>query len=161
MTPRRYQNARDDASSEPDLHIDEEALRRALEAFSDHEGQITERFYEIFFEKRPDTRELFGVHSIAEREEMMRETLRSIEALLENHDWLAGNLDALGRSHWEYGVTEDMYPSFVECLIDCGHEVLGGALDEAALASFRAATWQIAEQMRVAGEAAMRTKTRA
>lgn len=93
---------------------DPPALLRALEGFATHEARITERFYEIFFERRPDTLELFGAHSIAEREEMMHETLHSLYALYERQLWLEDNLVALGKSHWEYGVTEDMYTSFID-----------------------------------------------
>jgi hemoglobin-like flavoprotein len=132
--------------------IDPPALLRALERFAAHEAEITVRFYEIFFERRPDTLELFGTHSIAEREEMMRETLHSLHALYEGQDWLEGNLAALGKSHWEYGVTQDMYPSFVDSLIDCGQEILGDEFDAAAVVSLRAAISQIAERMSIAGE---------
>ena len=106
--------------------IDSPALLRALEMFARQEAQITERFYEIFFERRPDTLELFGAHSISEREEMMRETLRSLHAFYEGQDWLEGNLAALGKSHWEYGVTQDMYSSFVDSLLDRLAESLRG-----------------------------------
>jgi hemoglobin-like flavoprotein len=148
-TPRKPRS--EDASLALDP-IDSPALLRALEMFARHEAQITERFYEIFFEQRPDTLELFGAHSISEREEMMRETLRSLHAFYEGQDWLEGNLVALGKSHWEYGVTQDMYSSFVDSLIECGHEVLGEEFDEAAVASFRSAMTVIAQQMSAAGE---------
>jgi hemoglobin-like flavoprotein len=139
--------------------IDAPALLRGLEMFARHETQITERFYEIFFERRPDTVELFGAHSIAEREEMIRETLHSLHALYEGQDWLEDNLVALGKSHWEYGVTEDMYPSFVDSLIDCGQEILGDELDDAAVVSLRAAISNIAQRMSVAGESASRRRS--
>jgi hemoglobin-like flavoprotein len=132
--------------------IDSTCLLRALEAFATREALITERFYETFFARRPDTLELFGVHSISEREEMIRETLRSLHALYEGNDWLEENLIALGTSHYEYGVTGDMYPSFVDCLVECGREVLGHEIDAPALNALRAATMLIAEQMSAAGE---------
>lgn len=136
--------------------IDLAALLRAIDAIAMHEAEITERFYEIFFERCPDALELFGAHSISEREEMMREAFHSLYALHEGEDWLADNLAALGRSHAEYGVTEDMYPCFVDALIDCGREVLGDEIDEAELEALRRAMSQIANQMSAAGEAAAR-----
>ena len=140
--------------------IDSPSLLRALEIFAAHEAQITERFYEIFFERRPDTLELFGAHSIAEREEMMRETLRSLHAIYDRQDWLEDNLTALGKSHWEYGVTEDMYPVFIDSMIDCGREILGEQLDEAATVSLRASLAQISQRMSAAGETALRQSRR-
>ena len=139
----------------PELEpIDSPALLRGLEMFAHHEPQITERFYEIFFERRPDAVELFGAHSIAEREEMIRETLHSVHALYEGQVWLEENLVALGKSHREYGVTQDMYPSFVDSLIECGQEILGDEFDAATVVSLRAAISQIAERMSIAGESA-------
>ena len=142
------------APLKPRLKDASPAVLRALELFASHEARITERFYEIFFERRPDTLELFGAHSIAEREEMIRETLHSLHALYEGQVWLDDNLVALGKSHWEYGVTEDMYPSFVDSLIDCGQEILGDEFDNDAVASFRSAVTTIAQQMSGAGEIA-------
>ena len=156
-TPRKPRS--EDASLALDP-IDSPALLRALEMFARREAQITERFYEIFFEQRPDTLELFGAHSISEREEMMRETLRSLHAFYEGQDWLEGNLVALGKSHWEYGVTQDMYSSFVDSLIDCGQQVLGDEFDEAAVVSFRAAMTVIAQRMSAAGELASQRRRR-
>ena len=87
-------------------------LPSVLEKIAEQEEPFTERFYEIFFELRPDSLPLFGVHSISEREEMMRETLRSLYAWSEAETWLGDYLDALGRSHAKYGVTSDMYDSY-------------------------------------------------
>ncbi len=140
-------------AAEGDEVIDKIGLLRALDAIANKESQFTERFYEIFFARRPDTRDLFGLHGIAEREEMMHETLRSLHALCEQEPWLEGNLIALGHSHGEYGVTQDMYPSFVDALIECTREIVGLSLDHAALASLRQATDAIAGVMSKAGEA--------
>jgi len=136
--------------------LDQDALLRALHEIAAHEERFTERFYEIFFERRPDTLSLFGSHSIVEREEMMRETLRALLALYEGESWLAENLAALGRSHWEYGVTTDMYDSLVDALIDCSRDVLGDSLDDSSESSLRLALCEIARQMSSAGEAAAR-----
>jgi hemoglobin-like flavoprotein len=148
------------AASQSTEHVaepfDPASLLRALDAYAAHEARITERFYEIFFERRPDTLELFGAHSIAEREEMMRETLRALLALCEGESWLEENLAALGRSHWEYGVTTDMYDCLVDALIDCSREMLGERLDEEAESSLRLALCEIARLMSSAGESAAR-----
>lgn len=106
-----------------------ERLELVLESLAENEKKFSERFYQLFFERRPDTLVLFGAYSIAEQEEMMAETLRSLFALYSNEPWLEHNLRALGRSHAEYGVESEMYVSFVEVFVECGREVLGADLD--------------------------------
>ena len=124
------------------------SISRVLEKISEQE---------IFFDLRPDTRPLFGVHALSEREEMMRETLRSLYAWVEGEPWLESNLEALGRSHWEYGVTADMYGSYVDSMLACGTEVLGEFLDAEKLQDVRMALEVVCSQMRSAGDEAERS----
>jgi hypothetical protein len=130
-------------------------LLEVLEALAAQEGKITEALYPLFFERRPDARPLFGVHAIAEREEMIRETLRSLLALADGERWLAGNLEALGRSHFEYGVTGDMYGDFVDAFV----EVSAPGLDEAKREVLRSGLARIADSMRRAGDESAREHT--
>ncbi len=130
------------------------ALLEALETLAAREGKITEAIYPLFFDRRPDARPLFGVHALAEREEMIRETLRSLLALAEGESWLAGNLEALGRSHFEYGVTGDMYGDFVDAFV----EVSAPGLDDARREVLRRGLSRIADSMRRAGDAAARER---
>ena len=129
-------------------------LPSILEQIAEQEARLAERFYEIFFERRPDALPLFGVHAISEREEMIRETLRSLFAWGEGETWLDSNLDALGRSHWEYGVTSDMYESFIEAMLSCCQELLGDSLDQERTQEFRVALTAVCTRMQSAGEAA-------
>jgi hemoglobin-like flavoprotein len=126
---------------------DRDSLLRALEKIAAEEARFTECFYETFFGRRPDTLPLFGVHSIPEREEMMRETLHSLHALVQGESWLAGNLEALGKSHEEYGVTADMYDSYCDSLIDCARQTLAEPLSDIEAAALRLAIVEIARQM--------------
>ena len=137
-----------------------ESIPQILAELAEHETRFTERFYEIFFEARPDARPLFGTHALAEQEEMMRETLHSLLAWAESEPWLEGNLSALGKSHWEYGVTADMYASFIESMLECGNEVIGESLDADQRAVLRSALEFVAYQMRDAGDAAEAADTR-
>ncbi len=127
-------------------------LLEVLETLADREGRIAEAIYPLFFERRPDARPLFGVHAIAEREEMIRETLRSLLALAEGSGHLAANLAALGRSHFEYGVTGDMYGDFVDAFVD----VAAPGLAEDARAVLRDGLTSITAAMRRAGDDAAR-----
>ncbi len=128
------------------------ALLEVLETLAAQEGKITEALYPLFFDRRPDARPLFGVHAIAEREEMIRETLRCLLALAEGESWLAGNLEALGCSHFEYGVTGDMYGDFVDAFVEVAAAELDGPLREV----LRGGLARIADTMRRAGDAAAR-----
>lgn len=112
-----------------------------------------ESLYERFFALRPEAAELFGEYSISEREEMVRETFRCLLAWLEGEPWLEANLRALGQSHAEYGVEGDMYPPFVEALIESAHAVSGESLEAPTLALLRHAAEDVVATMRAAGEA--------
>lgn len=127
-------------------------LVAVLETLAAEEAKITESLYPLFFERRPDVCPLFGVHAIAEREEMIRETLRSLLALAEGEGFLAANLEALGRSHFEYGVTGDMYDDFVDVFVD----VAAASLDDAGGAALRRGLARITDAMRRAGDEAAR-----
>jgi hemoglobin-like flavoprotein len=127
-----------------------DALTEALEALAAHEKAITERLYPLFFERRPDSQPLFGVYALAEREEMVRETLRSLLALAEDEPWLKANLEALGRSHFEYGVTSDMYGDFVDAFVDVAPACLDAKMRDA----LRRGLERITDTMRRAGDRA-------
>jgi hypothetical protein len=131
-----------------------DAVGEILADLAEREAKFGERFYEIFFDLRPDARPLFGVHSISEREEMTRETLRSLHAWSEGEPWLRDNLLALGRSHWEYGVTADMYDSFVDAMLACARATLGGSFDATRADALRAALVGVTRPMREGGDAA-------
>ncbi len=130
-----------------------EAFLAAMIRLSENEEAFTERLYARFFELRPDAAGLFGEHSISEREEMVRETFRCLLAWLEGEPWLEANLRALGQSHAEYGVEGEMYPPFVEALIESANAVSGESLSTATLALVRDAVEAVVSTMRAAGDA--------
>jgi len=142
------------ASTEATILAARDSMPMILAEFAECESRFSERFYEIFFEARPDALPLFGLHSITEQEEMIRETFRSLLAWAEHQPWLESNLDALGKSHWEYGVSADMYDSFVETMLECGRELVGDSLDDARLLAMRIGLEAVVQPMREAGNAA-------
>ncbi len=89
---------------------DDEAdhLLESLERLSGREPELVRQFYALFFERHPEVTKLFGEHSLSEQEEMVRETLVSIVAHVEKEPWLQTNLEAMGKSHAEYGVEDRM-----------------------------------------------------
>ncbi len=135
------------------------ALERALGKLAEVEARVSERLYEIYFARRPDVQPLFGAYAIAEREEMVRETLRCLLATATREAWLPGNLEALGRSHAEYGVTSDMYAPFVESLIECARESVVESLSGDEEAALRSGLEHVTRQMRQAGESASKAES--
>ena len=134
-----------------------EGFLELLGRLSENEEAFTEQLYARFFERRPDAVELFGAYSISEREEMVRETFRCLLAWLDEEPWLDANLRALGQSHAEYGVEGDMYPPYVDALIESAVSISQAVAEPPPAAStlslVRKAAEAIVQAMRVAGDA--------
>ena len=131
-------------------------VREVLEGVAEggHEAAIVDRVYVLFFERRPDVVPLFGVHALAEREQMVQEVFASVLAWCDEEAWLEGNLRSLGASHAEYGVTAEMYPPFVTAFSDALREVLGDVLRPEAEKRFVEVLEVICGAMSAAGDAA-------
>lgn len=127
----------------------------SLEALSGRESQMLEHFYDLFFERHPEVRPLFGEHGLNEREEMLRETLVSVLAHAEDEPWLDENLKAMGRSHAEYGVEGHSYPDFVAAMLDTLDHVAAPGWCVATRAAWGRALGRVSETMRRSGEAAL------
>jgi len=135
--------------------MDDSALvLECLERLSGNEQALQERFYALFFARHPEVRELFGEHSLSEQEEMIRETLASVVAHLHDEPWLDGNLEAMGRSHWEYGVEDPMYDVFLACMLDALEHTCGEDWQPAWRDSWRRALGRLTDVMRRAGQCA-------
>jgi len=139
----------------PLMH-DQEAdyLLSSLDRLSGREPELVQLFYSLFFERHPEVTKLFGTHSLSEQEEMVRETLVSIMAYIENEPWLQTNLDAMGRSHAQYGVEDDMYDWMVECMLDAVEQILGADGRNEYNLAWRNALRYLTDVMRAAGASA-------
>jgi hemoglobin-like flavoprotein len=127
-----------------------EHLLASLERLSGREPRLVEEFYGLFFERYPEVTELFGKHSLSEQEEMVRETLVSVVAYVENEPWLQINLEAMGKSHSEYGVEDHMYDWMVQCLLDALERVLGADWRDEYEPAWRSALGYVTDTMRAA-----------
>jgi hemoglobin-like flavoprotein len=85
------------------------ALRSSFELVVEREPQLTHRFYDILFQRYPQTLPLFRNNPRQEQEKMLTDMLVKIMDHLEDEPWLIDQLGALGRKHVDYGVTEEMY----------------------------------------------------
>ena len=133
----------------PDAAV-RDRLQNVLEAIAESEAAFAERFYEIFLGARPDAAKLFGAFAFAEQEAMFHQVLESLLGWIDEEEWLAGNLEALGQSHREYGVEADMFGAFVEALVTCAREQLSDAIDDEGAAALRTGIEVITEPLRVA-----------
>ena len=129
-------------------------IHSSLEALAGREEELTERFYPLFFSRHPEVQELFGEHGVSEREEMIRETLNSALAHADDEPWLDGNLEAMGRSHAEYGVELWMYDAFLACLLDVLEDTLGPEWSEACDGAWSRALERLTRVMRRAARPA-------
>lgn len=131
-----------------------ESVLSVLETLGEggHEAALIERFYVCFFANNPDVVPLFGEYALAEREEMIRETLKSLLAHCEREPWLETNLRALGKSHAEYGVEAEMYPAYVSSFLATLREILGDRLSLTAEKHLGESLDEICAVMSAAGE---------
>ena len=126
-------------------------MHRSLEQLSGRVALLAERAFDRFFLGHPEIAALFGRESLSEQEEMVRETLVSALAHREGEPWLISNLEAMGASHQEYGVRDEMYDWWVDCMLAALAEVLAADWDVAMALEWRSALEGVCEPMRAAG----------
>jgi hemoglobin-like flavoprotein len=102
-------------------------LRQSFEVVATANPQFITRFYEILFERYPQTRPLFPPNGMARQAEMLTQALVAVLDHLEDAPWLQGTLGALGAKHVGYGVTREMYDWVGASLLATLAEVAGSA----------------------------------
>lgn len=108
------------------MTLDVDRLRTSFELVLARQPDLTHVFYEELFVRHPEARALFSRNSIEVQERMLAETLVAAMDHLEDGDWLATNLAALGARHAEYGVSPVMYGWVAEALLATLAKVGGG-----------------------------------
>lgn len=107
------------------MSLDVTTLRDSFTLIAERNPQITTRFYEIFFDKYPEVRPMFGRRSQREQEAMLTQALVAVLDHLEDGPFLGDTLRALGARHVGYGVRDDMYAWVGDALLSAFAEVLG------------------------------------
>jgi hemoglobin-like flavoprotein len=102
-------------------------LRESFEMVVERSPDLTHRFYEILFERYPETRSMFSPSRQADQEKMLTQALVSVIDHLEDAPWLTGTLRALGARHVAYGVRDEMYAWVGDALLATLREVAGSA----------------------------------
>lgn len=109
------------------MSLDVVALRSSFELVVSREPHVVGRFYEILFERYPQSKALFSRNSADKQQKMLTEALVAVMDHLEDASWLSEQLGALGRKHVDYGVTDDMYEWVGASLLATLAEIAGDA----------------------------------
>jgi hemoglobin-like flavoprotein len=102
-------------------------LRASFEVVANANPRFVSRFYEILFERYPQTRPLFPANGMARQAEMLTGALVAVLDHLEDAPWLTETLGALGAKHVGYGVKREMYDWVGASLLATLAEVAGPA----------------------------------
>ncbi|QKT08778.1 flavoprotein [Gordonia sp. X0973] len=87
---------------------------------------LTVRFYDILFERYPAVKPMFS-RGTRQQAAMLRTAIVSVLDHLDDEEWLASTLGALGARHAGMGVTEPMYAAVTECMVAAMSEIGGTA----------------------------------
>ena len=107
------------------MSLDVQTLRDSFGLIAERNPEITKRFYEIFFEKYPMVRPMFGRRSQREQEAMLTQALVAVLDHLEDAPTLGTILRDVGARHVAYGVRDEMYGWVGDALLTAFAEVLG------------------------------------
>jgi hemoglobin-like flavoprotein len=102
-------------------------LRDSFELVATANPHFVARFYEILFDRYPQTRGLFSPGGAARQAEMLTGALVAVLDHIEDAPWLQDTLGALGAKHVGYGVTPEMYGWVGASLLATLAEVAGPA----------------------------------
>ena len=105
------------------MSLDVDALRESFDLVIARSPRMTDRFYQILFERHPEARPLFGA-SIEAQQEMLTRTLVAVIERVDDGVWLTDMLQALGEKHADYGVTPEMFPPLLNVVRDTAKEHL-------------------------------------
>ena len=128
------------------MALDVTLLRESFNLVAERSPHLTRRFYEIFFERYPLVRPMFGKNT-QKQEKMLTDALVAVLDHLEDAPWLQQTLFALGARHVGYGVRDEMYGWVGECLLATLAEVAGEAWTPSVEAAWTAAFGAIASMM--------------
>jgi hemoglobin-like flavoprotein len=102
-------------------------LRSSFEVVANANPNFVARFYQVLFERYPQTKSMFRPGGEARQAEMLTGALVAVLDHLEDAPWLKETLASIGVKHASYGVTTEMYGWVGECLLATLAEVAGPA----------------------------------
>lgn len=121
-------------------------LKTSFELISDRR-QFAQRFYEILFEKFPDTHALFQKTDWEGQYRSLMATLAAVVSGVERGDNLVPALHNLGAKHHRYGAKPEHYPAVGASLIATFQDQLGTNFTPAMLEAWKSAFEVISTEM--------------
>ncbi|MFO0739183.1 MAG: globin domain-containing protein [Labilithrix sp.] len=128
------------------MSLDPTLLQESFALVAAKELDLASRFYEILFERYPQTRPMFRRRP-EEQAKMLTAALAAVVAHVEDTAWLVATLPPMGAKHVSYGVTNEMYDWVGECLIAALEDVCGKDFTPAVKATWFAAFGAVASLM--------------
>jgi len=128
------------------MSLDVALLQDSFAIVAAKETELALRFYEILFERYPQTKPMFR-RATEQQAKMLTGALAAVVAHVDDHDWLVATLPPLGAKHVDYGVTNEMYDWVGECLLAGMAEVCGDAFTPAVKSAWVGAYGAIAGLM--------------
>ena len=107
------------------MSLDVTLLRQSFDLVTERMPDLTTRFYEILFERYPQTARMFPAERRARQRGMLKLAIIAVLDHLEDSKWLVTTLQGLGAGHVRYGVTDEMYEWVGECLLATLSEAAG------------------------------------
>lgn len=94
-----------------------EILRTSFDIVDKRDPNFVARFYTKLLTRYPQLRNLFGATASQKQHAMLYQALVAILDHLDDASWLEDALKKYGARHASYGVTDEMYDWFGECLL--------------------------------------------
>lgn len=128
------------------MNLDVALLEDSFALVAARESDLALRFYELLFERYPQTRAMFRRRT-EEQAKMLTSALAAVVAHADDHAWLVATLPPMGAKHVGYGVTNEMYEWVGECLLAALADVCGDAFTPAVRTAWAAAFDAVATLM--------------
>lgn len=127
-------------------------LRTTFEALAPQGEALVARFYELLFERAPETRALFQGSSMQEQQGKLLAALKLLVGAADKPDELLPVLHGLGRRHQDYGAQPAHYELVGETLLDVLEEFAGDLWSPEAHRAWRETLALVTEKMLAAYE---------
>ncbi|GAA1514968.1 globin domain-containing protein [Nocardioides humi] len=132
--------------------MDQRLLTDSL-LLADADESLTERFYDLLFERHPAVRPMFSA-DVRPQAAMLRTAVVAVLEHLDDPHWLTTTLGELGARHAGWGVTPPMYDAVAECMVAAMAELGGDAWTEAMTEAWSEALTAVAGLMLQGADAA-------